>query len=49
MTPAPRLTRYVLAATLIRLTDEGARVLLVLLALTRTGSAAGGALGRWLF
>jgi MFS family permease len=36
--------RYLLAATLIRLADEGARVGLVLLALDRTGSAAVGGL-----
>jgi MFS family permease len=45
-TAAPRrLSRYLAAAVLVRLADEGARVALVLLALQRTGSAAvGGAL-----
>jgi MFS family permease len=40
-----RLRRYLVAAVLVRLADEGARVALVLLALQRTSSAAvGGAL-----
>jgi MFS family permease len=40
-----RLRRYLVAAVLVRLADEGARVALVLLALQRTNSAAvGGAL-----
>ena len=39
------IRRYLIAAVLVRLADEGARVALVLLALQRTGSAGlGGAL-----
>lgn len=37
-----RLTHYAAAAVLVRLADEGARVVLTLLALQRTGSAAVG-------
>jgi MFS family permease len=42
--PGAVLGRYVTAAVLVRLADEGARVALVLLALERTGSAAYGGL-----
>jgi MFS family permease len=40
--PAGGLRRYLAAAVLVRLADEGARVALVLLALQRTGSAGVG-------
>ncbi|MEU4482942.1 MFS transporter [Micromonospora sp. NPDC023966] len=42
--PGAVLGRYVMAAVLVRLADEGARVALVLLAIERTGSAAYGGL-----
>jgi MFS family permease len=41
---AARIVHYAVAAVLLRLADEGARVALVLLALERTGSAAVGGL-----
>src|SRR3954451_5439132 len=40
---AQNLRRYLAAAVLVRVADEGARVALLLLALQRTGSAALGA------